>query len=91
MTIAERVDEGVPIETPFLEVYEGPGYEDIAPAEPTIPETPFLTEYMVGDEVVSETTGAYGELLAELYDEFDEALLELVDEADVHAPAGIAS
>jgi hypothetical protein len=92
VTIATRVeqavpDQAVPVETPFLEVYEGPiGYEDLGAPEATTPETPFLTEYMVGDEVVSETTGAFRELLAELYDtEFDEALLELADEADAHA------
>jgi len=87
VTIAARVESATPVETPFLEVYEGPiGYEDLAAPEATVPETPFLTEYMVGDEVVSETTGAFRELLSELYDaEFDEALLELADEADAHA------
>jgi hypothetical protein len=92
VTIATRVeqavpDQAVPVETPFLEVYEGPiGYEDLDAPEATMPETPFLTEYQVGDEVVSESAGAFRDLLSELYDtEFDEALLELADEADARA------
>lgn len=75
------------IETPFLEVQETPlssGWSD-TPGE-AAPETPFVTEYLVGDEIVGPATGAFRELLGELYDqEFDETLLELVDEADAHA------
>jgi hypothetical protein len=76
-----------PVETPFLEVYETPSaYEELVQESYAAPETPFVSEYLVGDEVVSESPSAFRELLEELYDEeFDEALTELVEEADAHA------
>ena len=80
-------DAAAPFETPFLEVYGGPIRSDhLAAAEPGPAETPFLTEYLVGDEVVGGASEGFRELLAELRDsEFDEALAGLVDEADARA------
>ena len=83
----DGVRQAAPFETPFVEVYEGPfGHGAPARGEQGPAETPFLSEYVVGDEVVGGPASAFRELLAELYDhEFDEALLELVDEAEARA------
>ena len=80
--------EAVPtlLETPFLEVYETPAFEPLAHGEGSLPETPFLSEYLLGDQVVGDSAPALRAFLEQLYDpEFDEALMELVDEADAHA------
>lgn len=88
MTVETRTGADVPTaETPFTELY-GPTTveEESEPVAAAVPETPFVSEYIVGDEVVSETAGSFRELLSELYDaEFDETLRELVDETDAHA------
>jgi hypothetical protein len=80
------LDRPVPIETPFLEVWTGPDRQ--LPPTPAADEaeTPFLSEYLVGGEVVGGTAEGFRELLADLHDrEFDEAVAELVDEADARA------
>lgn len=70
------------IETPFLEYFEG-GVGEPVPSGEFTPETPFISEYLVGDEVISEERSAFRELLEELYDsEFNGVLEELVEEAD---------
>lgn len=82
---SSAITDTMPLETPFLEVYDGAPASE-ASADQQIVETPFLTEHFVGEEVVSESSPAWGELLADLYDsEFDEALHSLVDEADERA------
>lgn len=75
------------LETPFLEVYEGPlGYEQTPEHEAGPMQSPFVSEYTVGGETVGGAATSYRELLAELYDsELDETLADLVDEADSHA------
>jgi hypothetical protein len=75
------------LETPFLDVPEAAwAVEARSTGEaPFLPETPFLSEYLVGDEAVRPEQVAFGELLAELYDtEFDEAVAELAAEAETY-------
>lgn len=83
----DTLSEAAPVETPFLEVYEAPIFPSgEMPETAEVAETPFLSEYSVGEDVVGPATGMFRQLLGELYDsEFDETLLELVDEADAHA------
>lgn len=88
MTVETRTRSDAPTaETPFPELYASAAVgEEPQPGEAAVPETPFLSEYLVGEEVVSESAGSFRELLSELYDaEFDETLRELVDETDAHA------
>jgi hypothetical protein len=73
------------LETPFVGVSEAPWSSESASAEWTtiVPETPFVGEYLLGDEAISQEQPAFRELLQELYDtEFDEAILELAGEAE---------
>ena len=51
------------IETPFLEYFEG-GVGEPVPSGEFTPETPFISEYLVGDEVISDERSAFRELLA---------------------------
>ncbi len=77
--------EAVGLETPFIGVNESPWVAGApSPGSTTyVPETPFVAEYLVGEEVVGQELPAFKELLEDLYDsEFDEAILELADEAD---------
>jgi hypothetical protein len=87
-------------ETPFLES-SGEYGAAIATVERPIGsvETPFLSEYQMGDEVVSAEAGTFRELLGELLDsEFDEAMEDLISEASAEverlgldeSPAGAA-
>jgi hypothetical protein len=83
----DAVAEETRVESPFLEVTDAPMRSEAVSTAPVgTPESPFLSEYLLGDEVVGGSDGTFRELMAELYDEeFDEALAELVDEADAHA------
>ena len=75
------------LETPFLEVTESAWpTEALSGGEtPFLPETPFLTEYLVGDEAIRPEHLAFRELLDQLYDsEFDEAVAELAVEAETY-------
>lgn len=79
--------------TALLELPESPflGLAEAAPAgrEPgpsSLVETPFLSEYRLGDEVIDREASATRELLEDLFDsEFDEALEELLAEAESEA------
>jgi hypothetical protein len=74
------------LETPFLEV-AGTGWTPPATASeaPFLPETPFVSEYLDGDEVVRPEEPALRQLLEDLYDsEFDEAIADLVSEAETY-------
>jgi hypothetical protein len=72
-------------ETPFMESLE----YGAQPAEESVlstVESPFLTEYQVGDEVVSAEANTFRGLLDELFDsEFDESLEDLIAEAAAEA------
>lgn len=69
-------------ETPFLESTEHAVRRDGEENVATAVETPFLTEYRMGDEVVSAEATSFRELLDELLDtEFDQSLEDLVSEA----------
>src|SRR5688572_26470714 len=72
-------------ETPFTESLE----YGAQPAEESVlstVESPFLTEYQVGDEVVSAEANTFRGLLDELFDsEFDESLEDLIAEAAAEA------
>jgi hypothetical protein len=76
------------VETPFLEI---PATWTPAPATPTqgeapfLPESPFVSEYVIGVETIRPEEPALAELLDELYDsEFDEALANLATEAETY-------
>jgi hypothetical protein len=76
------------VETPFLEV---PATWTPAPAIPTqgeapfLPESPFVSEYVIGVETIRPEEPALAELLDQLYDsEFDEALANLATEAETY-------
>jgi hypothetical protein len=74
------------LETPFLEV-AGTGWTPPATASeaPFVAETPFVSEYLDGDEVVRPEEPALRQLLEDLYDsEFDEAIADLVSEAETY-------
>ncbi len=82
VTAETQIDE---LETPFVGVSEAPWSSESASTERTtvVPETPFIGEYLVGDEAISQEQPVFRELLQELYDtEFDEAILELTGEAE---------
>ena len=74
------------LETPFLEV-AGTGWKSPATAgeAPFLPETPFVSEYLDGDEVMRPEEPALRQLLEDLYDsEFDEAIADLAAEAETY-------
>ena len=76
------------LETPFLEIPHAVGTASppAASAEaPFLPESPFLSEYVVGEETIRPEQPALLELLEELYDaEFDEAIADLAAEAETY-------
>ncbi len=54
-------------------------------AAPFLPETPFVSEYVMGDETIRPEEPALRELLEDLYDsELDEAITDLVAEAETY-------
>jgi hypothetical protein len=72
-------------ESPFLGFAE-PAHEMPLAAATSLVETPFLTEYRLGDEVIDHEAGAARQLLTELFDtEFEGALEELLAEAETEA------
>jgi hypothetical protein len=72
-------------ESPFLGLSE-PASLSAEPLRSLVVETPFLSEYRLADEVISNDVSATRQLLAELFDsEFDESLEELLAEAEAEA------
>lgn len=76
------------VETPFLEI---PATWTPATATPTqgeapfLPESPFVSEYVIGVERIRPEEPALAELFDQLYDsEFDEALANLATEAETY-------
>jgi hypothetical protein len=76
------------LETPFLEIPQAVGTASPPAASavaPFLPESPFLSEYVVGEETIRPEQPALLELLEELYDaEFDEAIANLATEAETY-------
>src|SRR5687768_3510319 len=76
------------LETPFLEIPHAVGTASPPAASavaPFLPESPFLSEYAVGEETIRPEQPALLELLEELYDaEFDEAIANLAAEAETY-------
>jgi len=74
------------LETPFLEVAGSAWTSPVTAGEaPFLPETPFVSEYLDGDEVMRPEEPALRQLLEDLYDsEFDEAIADLVAEAETY-------
>jgi hypothetical protein len=72
------------LETPFLA--EASWTSRAAASEaPLLPETPFVSEYLVGDEVARPEEPALRQLLEDLYDsEFDEAISDLAAEGETY-------
>jgi hypothetical protein len=83
----ETAAQGQLLESPFL---ESPQLSWGATAETPVvgeasflPETPFISEYLDGEDLVRPEEPALRQLLEDLYDsEFDEALVDLVAEAE---------
>jgi hypothetical protein len=77
------------LETPFLEIPHGAWIRSPVEASegevPFLPESPFVSEYVVGEETIRPEEPALRELLEELYDsEFDEAIADLAAEAETY-------
>jgi hypothetical protein len=74
------------LETPFLEIPHAT-WNLASPSSrgdaPFLPESPFVSEYAMGEQTIRPEEIALVELLDELYDsQFDEALADLVSEAE---------
>jgi hypothetical protein len=74
------------VETPFLEIPTAPATAISAQGEaPFLHESPFVSEYVIGEETIRPEQPALAELLEQLYDsEFDEALADLATEAETY-------
>jgi hypothetical protein len=77
------------LETPFLEIPHAAWTPSPAAASegeaPLLPESPFVSEYAIGEETIRPEEPALRELLEQLYDsEFDEVIAELATEGETY-------
>ncbi|HEX5995367.1 MAG TPA: hypothetical protein VFY84_09530, partial [Jiangellales bacterium] len=73
------------LETPFLELPPTTSTMAAEVATPFLPETPFVSEYVIGKQTIRPAERALRELLEDLYDsEFDDAIADLVAEAETY-------